>query len=452
MFLLRTEINTILVDDCFIIPIRDKDTSIKRFLSEILTKYHEWHPFTIYEFELHKVNNIEIEKQNVNNESKLLNILNISESEFYSNTIKKQIICEIIESEKSKLQRKEDEEKEEELRLERLRIEAEKKAKREQRIKEISLKGNCWELEKYSQFINVPLYNDEEDNKENIEKKDEGGQIVVNTGSLDQWCSIRFITAILPSFNKFWFSVKIVSIPHTTNTWQICIGAVPIEFKIEHDRHWIGSQHSWSYIGGTGGKCYNSGKSLNYGDPYGENDIISVLINFENLTIEFFKNGKSQGIAFKNLCKSPVLPAISMTAKGGKLKLINFLNDKYLPDKYKPFMIKNVQIIQNYIKRRQYYLSNKFEILQNEIWKDKKINMLYPRFSSYHRPASLYFTKSDKNSICNIVKNNGSGDKWRIARSFAAYYPNENKNENENIIGFEFEILNDTKSSNTWRI
>eukprot|EP00483_Globobulimina_turgida_P011541 UN11563 len=166
MILLRAEINTTLVDDCFIIPIRDAKASIEWFLSEILQKYHKWHPFKVYEFEIYKMNQVEIHKiskEDINDESTLLNLLNISESEFYSNTIKRQIICEIIESEKSKFQRKEDEEKEEELRLERLRIEAEKKEKRNKRIKEISLKGNCWELEKYSQFLSVPLYDDDED-------------------------------------------------------------------------------------------------------------------------------------------------------------------------------------------------------------------------------------------------------------------------------------------------
>merc|ERR1719410_2069413 len=294
------------------------------------------------------------------------------------NDINKAIVCSLIESEKSKLQRKEDEEKEEEMRLERLRIEAEKKEKRKKRMDEIALKGNCWELENYSQFLNVPLYSDEDD----------GGQVVVNTGSLDQWCSIRFVSAILPSFNQFYFSIKILSLPATTNSWRICIGAVPMTFKVDADRHWIGSQHSWSYISGTGGKCHNSGKSQNYGDSYAEGDVVSMLLNFDNQTIEFFKNGKSQGIAFKDL-KAAVIPAVSLTAKGCKLKLLNFLDDEHLPPKYRPFMVKNVEIIRNFIKQRQYYLSSTFEAMMNSAWSreedEDRVNMFYPRFSSYRR-------------------------------------------------------------------
>ena len=457
--LLRCQINTELVSDSFVVPIRQKDACIKWLLAETLRKYHNWHPFKVYEFEIDKMNNSEIDLD-MNGETKILKLLNISEDEFESNTVKQPLMCTMIESQKSKLQRKEDEEKAEEMRLERLRIEAQKKEKRRKRIDEISLRGNCWELENYSQFLNVPLYAAADGNDGN------GGQVVVNTGSLDQWCSIRFISAILPSFNKFYFSIKVVSLPHTTNSWRICIGAVPIAFKVEADRHWIGSQHSWSYISGTGGKCHNSGKSVAYGDPYGEDDVISMLLNFDNQRIEFFKNGKPQGkagVAFKDL-KAAVIPAVSLTAKGCKLKILDFLDERYLPPKYRPFMVKNVEIIRNHIKQRQHYLSNTFESKMSSAWNRKedeyKVNMFYPRFSSYRQPPSLHFQSTnikcgpyDDVESCNIVTNNGSGDKWRVARSFGAYYPNEKSSkEDADVCAFQFRILNDFKSSNTWRI
>lgn len=37
---------------------------------------------------------------------------------------------------------------------------------------------------------------------------------------------------------------------------------------------------SWGYIGGTGGKCHDSGKSQAYGDEYGEGDIIGIYIDY----------------------------------------------------------------------------------------------------------------------------------------------------------------------------
>eukprot|EP01083_Nonionella_stella_P185153 674319_1 len=456
MIFLRAEITTNLIEDCFIIQIHDKNASLSWLLSEILKKYEEWHPFKVYEFEIDTINKTKANRCDTtdNDQHKLLDILNISEDEFCSNRIREQIMCSLIESEKSKLQRKEDEEKEEELRLERLRIEEEKRRKREARICELRLQCNCWELDhdKHSQGLNVSL------------DGNDGGHIVENTGSLDQWCSIRFMTAILPSFNKFYFSIQIVELTETTNTWKICIGAVPIEFKIKADRHWIGSQKSWSYIAGTGGKCHNSGKSIKYGATFGDKDVISVLLNFDEHNIEFFKNGKSQGIAFKDL-SCAVIPAVSLTAKGCKLKLVPFLEDKYLPAKYKPFMLKNVEILKNSVAKRQYYLSNEFEALQNSIWNKHAKNMLYPRFSSHHHPVSMYFKsngklrqadkKKENYEICNMVTNVGSGDKWRVARSFGGYYPDQKHNAKTgepDVAAFQFEIVNDAKSSNTWRI
>lgn len=86
---------------------------------------------------------------------------------------------------------------------------------------------------------------------------------------------------------------------NTTNTWRVCICVVPTTFNSESDRIWVGSQKSWGYIGGPGGKCFNS-------------DVIGVLLNFPAKTIEFFKNGIPQGIAFDNLV-GPVHAAVSLT-------------------------------------------------------------------------------------------------------------------------------------------
>jgi len=462
MILLRAQLRTDLVDECFIIPVRDAAATVQWLLSELLTKYHEWHPFKVYEFELRCP--AEENQQCVDQDAPLLEALNISKTQFTSNTMKQHIFCNVMESERSKMKRKEDEEKEEQMRLERERVEKEKKEKREKRMAEVALKANCWELDKYSQFLNVPLERDAERDR-HIQGDhgalgvDDGGQIVENTGSLDQWCSIRFGTVILPSFNKFFYSIKVLLLPPTTNTWSICIGAVPIEFNIEADRHWIGSQHSWSYIAGTGGKCNNSGKSVNYGEKYKEGDVVSVLLDFDNGTIEFFKNGKSQGVAFKSL-KAAVIPAVSLTAKGCRLKMLDLVNEKHLPSKYKPFMVKNVEILRDYIKQRQHYLSNDFERQQTEIWNrenGQRVNMLYPRFSSYRHPPSLHFkttvVRSDchEDTVCNVVVNNGSGDKWRMARSFGAYYPMEEEADAD-VAAFEFDIIRDGKSTNTWRL
>lgn len=53
-----------------------------------------------------------------------------------------------------------------------------------------------------------------------------------------------------------------------------------------------------------------------YGAPYGTNDIIGIALDMDNGTVEFFKNGVSQGIAFTDVksFNTPVFPYVTSCA------------------------------------------------------------------------------------------------------------------------------------------
>lgn len=56
-----------------------------------------------------------------------------------------------------------------------------------------------------------------------------------------------------------------------------------------------------------------NGTSVAYGAPYSTGDIISVLLDLDNGTIEFWKNGVSQGVAFTNVKSlGDVYPAVTL--------------------------------------------------------------------------------------------------------------------------------------------
>jgi len=143
----------------------------------------------------------------------------------------------------------------------------------------------------------------------------------VNEGCLDQWRCFRTIGKYSKGIN--FFEVEVLEDCITTNSWRICVGGVPTYWNKygKNDRCWIGSERSWSYISGTGGKCYNMGQSSAYGDCWGHGDRIAVLMNFENMSVEFFKNGESQGIAFEVL-EGPVYGAASVTGQGTSLRIL----------------------------------------------------------------------------------------------------------------------------------
>jgi len=144
------------------------------------------------------------------------------------------------------------------------------------------------------------------------------GSSVENQGSNDTWTAIVGNKTYSSGVQEF--EIIMVKDARSSNTWKSIVGVVPANFRVS-EHAWLGSQNSWGYIGGTGGKCHRVGKSDVYGREFGQAARIRVRMNFPKKTIEFFLNGKSQGVAFTNLV-GPVMPAVSLTGTGSIAKLI----------------------------------------------------------------------------------------------------------------------------------
>ena len=115
-----------------------------------------------------------------------------------------------------------------------------------------------------------------------------GNLTVTTNGTVSS--NIRGTFAV--SSGKWYWEVKCVSFD-TAGTWMI--GVADITTLISSST-WS-SANAWSYYGANGEK-YNSGSSSAYGATYTTNDIISVLLDMNNGTLIFYKNGVSQGTAF----------------------------------------------------------------------------------------------------------------------------------------------------------
>jgi len=144
------------------------------------------------------------------------------------------------------------------------------------------------------------------------------GTSVENQGSNDTWTAIVGNKTFSSGIQEF--EVIMVKDARSSNTWKSIVGVVPVNFRVS-EHAWLGSQNSWGYIGGTGGKCHRVGKSEMYGREFGQGARIRVRMNFPKKTLEFFLNGKSQGVAFTNLV-GPLMPAVSLTGTGSIAKLI----------------------------------------------------------------------------------------------------------------------------------
>eukprot|EP00474_Spongospora_subterranea_P004666 CRZ05124.1 hypothetical protein [Spongospora subterranea] len=403
MVRVKVAIDTDFVQDVLTLSL-DEQVKVPEFLEIIHHRFHLWHASVIHEFELRSPNDELID-------SKFENVKDLVAS------LSPQSSCKVTETQSSRAKREAQRLLEEE---ERRKIEEEARVKEEARqakIAELAAIGRCWTLEFNSAYIDVPL--------------EQHGLVAKNKGSLDQWCTVHTLAPV-PARGQYYMALKIICLPETTNTWRVCLGVVPIGFKINAERRWVGSQKSWAYIAGTGGKCHDSGKSTDYGAEWGENDVIGIFLDFDASTIEFFKNGESQGVAYQNLV-GPVHPAISLTAKGSEVQIVDDM-----PPRMQPIMAR----------------FNATEALRSQRWAHIVMpdvqatlaarlascckNTWDAAFSAMKDRAIYY---PDDDLTCAI--NEGSGDKWRTCRSLIAY--------SSGTKFIEITIKTDAKSTNSWR-
>ena len=82
------------------------------------------------------------------------------------------------------------------------------------------------------------------------------------------------------------------------------------------------------YAGWNGNKA-NAGRNgkNSYGQPYAENDIVSVELDLIKRAITFYKNGKSQGVAYEKIKQDDGIEyrlAVALVTKA-KIEIINYV-------------------------------------------------------------------------------------------------------------------------------
>ncbi len=156
---------------------------------------------------------------------------------------------------------------------------------------------------------------------DSVQYSDPGRRLLrlVHQGSHDKWRCARGLRVYREG--SHFFEVYIEALGATSNSWNMCVGIVPLDFDPCNDKVWIGAQKSWSYIAGNGHRVYDGANAVPYGEAYGKGDTIGVLLDFDRQSIEFFKNGRSQGVAFAAQLCAPVCAAVSFTATRTCLRL-----------------------------------------------------------------------------------------------------------------------------------
>jgi len=263
---------------------------------------------------------------------------------------------------------------------------------------------------------------------------------VLNTGSDDTWQTVKSRQPV--AFDKMsgdaQFSILTERTEATSNSWKFMVGIAPEDFACNGSRQWLGSQKSYAYIGGTGGKCYDNPKSIAYGSKWGSKvgDVVTVKANLQKKWIEFVLNGKSQGRAFDNFhANKAVFAAVSITATGSRLRLM----EKVTPRSKPP-----IQLNPQQGTGPQQPLNRQFQNLQP--FGGGSVPQPVPQAPSGIKYGWDPNLKSQHLAIFPdgvTVTNKGSNDTWQGVCSQQQFRSGRHS--------FEIHIINDIKTSNQWK-
>ena len=114
----------------------------------------------------------------------------------------------------------------------------------------------------------------------------EGNLSVASTSA--SWRSTRGTLGM--TAGKYYWEVKAVNT--SGSLLDMAVGVA--DFSLAIPSEWSSENPSLAYTGGSGDKQLN-GVQTSYGATYDVGDIIGVAFDADNLTVEFFKNGTSQG-------------------------------------------------------------------------------------------------------------------------------------------------------------
>jgi len=279
---------------------------------------------------------------------------------------------------------------------------------------------------------------------------------VVNTGSEDTWQTVKARQPLVfdPVSGEAEYSVLCERCENTSNSWKFMAGIAPEEFTCNGSRQWLGSQKSYAFIGGTGGKCYNEPTSLSYGSKWGNKvgDMITTKVNIKQKKIEFFYNGRSQGVAFDNFNPESqnYYAAVSITATGSRLRLMQKVTPRSKPG----IALQNPAVMNpamNPVMNPAAASPVNFQNMQQQFQSQMNFAPPPPAINPVASNAQVQYgwdqaLKSPHLAIFPdgvTVTNKGSNDTWQGAVSQMIFSSGKHS--------FEIHIINDTKTSNQWK-
>jgi len=152
----------------------------------------------------------------------------------------------------------------------------------------------------------------------NLDLDDSHFGVTANTNATTGWRTVIADKPITQGIRKWE-----VVLEKLTPTANVMIGVCEKSHKLNA---YIGQAPTggkgWSYYGATTGYTYHDGKSdSRYGQKMSQGDVITVILDMDENTLAFSRNGEELGVAFRDIKAKELYPAVSLYDAGDRLKI-----------------------------------------------------------------------------------------------------------------------------------
>lgn len=205
-----------------------------------------------------------------------------------------------------------------------------------------------------------------------LNPSDKGTDLVLSNNNLTytskntEKCNVR--ANISRKTGKYYWEVT------CDNTSYALVGVSTGEFNVQS--RYIGSTStSWAYYCETG-RVYNNSVNKGYGSQIRNNDVLGVLLDLNNKTLSFSKNGIILGIAFEGLPNTYLFPTIGHGSSMDSTTLtVNFGSTPFkypIPEGYQPYNnsmfteLNSINIYKNIYVNKNYKIPYKISNIQDK--------------------------------------------------------------------------------------
>jgi len=135
------------------------------------------------------------------------------------------------------------------------------------------------------------------------------GQKLQSTGGGGSYCCALGSEVIAPKTGMHYFEIRI-EMPSVA-AWQVAVGVA--QETIPLDQYLGASGNSWCYYNNSLRMHVSGLTNERYGQPYGNGDVIGVLLDSDKGELFFYHNGAPMGLCFGDISEK-VWPAVQVSA------------------------------------------------------------------------------------------------------------------------------------------